>query len=344
MAPNALLEKIKKNSTIKTTASIMESKVWGKKDMVPTDVPMVNLALSCDFDGGIMPGHLQIAGPSKHFKSGFMLLLGSAFLKKYEDGVVLFYDSEFGTPESYFDAVEMDKSRVVHTPITNVEELKFDLANQLKNINKGDHIMILVDSLGNLASLKEVEDAENEKSVADMTRAKALKSLFRIITPHLNLKDIPMVSINHTYKEIGLFPKDIVGGGTGSYYSSNDIWIVGRQQDKDGTELTGFNFTINIEKSRTVREKSKFDITVNFDGFIDKYSGLFELAKELGIITQSGKGWYQVQGYEKQAQKSAIEADTSLWERLLKDKDFRASVYKKYSFQPGVVQHDEPTT
>jgi RecA/RadA recombinase len=109
-------------------------------------------------------------------------------------------------------------------------------------LTKGDRVCIVIDSIGNLASKKEVEDALNEKSVADMSRAKQMKSLFRIVTPHLNLKDIPLVVVNHTYKEIGLFPKDIVSGGTGAYYSSDAIWIVGRQQEKDGTEIKGYHF------------------------------------------------------------------------------------------------------
>ena len=58
---------------------------------------------------------------------------------------------------------------------------------------------------------EEVEDALEGKSVADMSRAKQVKSLFRMVTPHLNIKDISMVVVNHTYKEIGMFPKDIVG-------------------------------------------------------------------------------------------------------------------------------------
>ena len=59
------------------------------------------------------------------------------------------------------------------------------------------------------------------KTVADMSRAKQLKSLFRMVTPHLTLKDIPMVVVNHTYMEIGMFPKAIVSGGTGIVYSAN---------------------------------------------------------------------------------------------------------------------------
>lgn len=322
---NPLLEKIKKNSTIKQTAAINESKIFGKKEQIQTDVPMINAAASGEFDGGISPGILQIAGQSKHFKSGFALLLAGAFLKKYKDGIVLFYDSEFGMPESYFSNFDVDTSRVVHTPITNIEELKFDIVHQLNNIVKEDKILILVDSLGNAASNKEVEDAENAKSVADMSRAKAVKSLFRIITPHLNLKDIPMVVINHTYKEIGMYPKDIVSGGTGAYYSSNDIWIIGRQQDKDGQELNGFNFIINIEKSRFVKEKSKFPISVTFEGGINKWSGLFDLALEGGFITNPKQGWYNYAPYgEKMMRKSDLEFDSKLWNELLQNEKFRA--------------------
>src|SRR5690606_29342763 len=102
--------------------------------------------------------------------------------------------------------------------------------------------------VGNVPSKKEVEDAVDGKSVADMTRAKQLKSLFRIVTPHVASKDFPLIVINHTYQEIGLFPKTVVGGGTGSLYSSDNIFILGRRQEKTGAEVTGYQFILNVEK------------------------------------------------------------------------------------------------
>lgn len=209
----SLLEKMLNNSTIKSTAPIMDSKVFGKKDMSPTSVPMINVALSGRVDGGLVPGLLMLAGPSKHFKSAFGLLMAAAYQKKNPDSIILFYDSEFGTPQSYFESFGINMDRVVHTPITNVEELKFDIMKQLEAIDKKDNVCILIDSIGNLASKKEVDDAMDGKSVADMSRAKQMKSLFRMVTPHLNLKDIPLIAINHTYAEIGLYPKQIVSGG-----------------------------------------------------------------------------------------------------------------------------------
>ena len=92
-----------------------------------------------------------------------------------------------------------------------------------------------------------------------MSRAKQLKSLFRMITPNLMLKDIPLVAVNHTYKTMELYAKDVVGGGTGSYYAADNIYILGRQQEKEGTEVIGYNFIINVEKSRYTKEKKDSD-------------------------------------------------------------------------------------
>ena len=289
----SLLDKLVKNSTIKMTAPLMESKVYGKKEMAPTQVPMINVALSGRIDGGVVPGLLVLAGPSKHFKSAFALLMAGAYMQKNEDAVLLFYDAEFGTPQAYFESFGIDMNRVVHTPIVNVEELKFDIVQQLDQISKGDKVIIVIDSIGNLASKKEAEDALDGKSVADMSRAKALKSLFRIVTPHLNLKDIPLIAVNHTYKEIGLFPKDVVSGGTGIYYSADAIWIIGRQQDKVGTEIQGYHFIINIEKSRHVKEKSKIPISVSYEGGIVKWSGLMDVAEKGGYLRKPKVGWYE---------------------------------------------------
>jgi RecA/RadA recombinase len=219
--------------------------------------------------------------------------MAGAYLKRNEDAVLLFYDSEFGTPQAYFESFGIDMDRVVHSPITNAEELKFDITQQLDKIEKGDKVIIVIDSVGNLASKKEVEDALDGKSVADMSRAKALKSLFRIVTPHLNLKDIPLIAVNHTYKEIGLFPKDVVSGGTGIYYSADAIWIIGRQQDKVGTEIQGYHFVINIEKSRHVKEKSKIPISVSWEGGIVKWSGLMDVAEKGGYLRKPKVGWYE---------------------------------------------------
>ena len=286
------MDKLKKNSKIKTSDVLSDSVFFSDKEMIPTEVPMINVALSGDPDGGLTPGLTVLAGPSKHFKTSFALLMASAYLKKHDDAVLLFYDSEFGSPQSYFESFDIDPGRVLHTPITDVEQLKFDLVSQLENIERNDKVIVVIDSIGNLASKKELEDALNEKSVADMSRAKALKGLFRMVTPYLAMKNIPLLAVNPTYQEIGLFPKAIVSGGTGIYYSADNIWILGRQQQKQGTEIKGYNFVINVEKSRFVKEKSKIPISVTWEGGIAPYSGLLDVALAGGYVQKPNVGWY----------------------------------------------------
>jgi RecA/RadA recombinase len=342
----SIMDKLKKNSKIKETSILADSKFFNSQDMVPTDVPMINVALSGSVDGGLAPGLTVLAGPSKHFKTSFGLIMASAYLKKYPDAVILFYDSEFGSPQSYFEQFDIDTSRVLHTPITDVEVLKFDIIGQLEELDRNDKVIIMIDSIGNLASKKEMEDAINEKSVADMSRAKALKGLFRMVTPYLNMKDIPLIAINHTYQEMGLFPKAIVSGGTGIYYSANNIWILGRQQDKQGTEIKGYHFIINVEKSRYVREKSKIPISVSWEGGVQKWSGLLDVALEGKYVAKPSNGWYCRVSREtgellepKVREKQTLEEE--FWLPILEETDFKEFLKTRYCIGNSLIQPEE---
>ena len=116
----SVMDKLKKNSKIKGTAVLSKSEFFGDKEVTPIDVPMLNVALSGKLDGGLVSGMTVLAGPSKHFKTSFALKIASAYLNSDPDAIMLFYDSEFGSPQSYFTAFDIDLDRVLHTPITNV--------------------------------------------------------------------------------------------------------------------------------------------------------------------------------------------------------------------------------
>ena len=335
------MDKLKKNSKLKTTEILSQSKFFTDVEMTSTSVPMINVALSGSTEGGLAPGLTVLAGPSKHFKTSFALLMAGAYLDKHKDAVMLFYDSEFGSPLSYFENFGLDTSRILHTPITNVEELKFDLINQLEQIEDGDKVIVVIDSIGNLASKKELEDAIDMKSVADMSRAKALKGLFRMCTPYLTMKKVPLLAVNHTYKEIGLFPKDVVGGGTGIYYSADNIWIIGRQQDKKGTEVQGYHFVINVEKSRYVKEKSKIPITVSWEGGVQNYSGLLDCALAGGFVIKPSNGWYSYKDSESKVRYDETLKE-SFWKPIFDKTDFKDFLKKQYSIgQKSLVDMDQ---
>jgi RecA/RadA recombinase len=339
---SSLIERMKKAGSIKSADTLSESSFFNAKDAIPTSIPALNVALSGKLDGGLTPGLTILAGPSRHFKSMFGLMMIKAYLSKYPDAVCLFMDSEFGITPEYIRAVGIDASRVLHVPIEHIEQLKFDLVKRLEEINRGDKVVIFIDSIGNLASKKEVDDALDEKSAADMTRAKQLKSLFRIITPHFTTKDLPCIVVNHTYQEQALYPKTIMSGGTGPMYSASTVFILGKQQEKEGTDLLGWNFIINIEKSRYVKEKSKIPITVKFEGGVSKWSGLLEMALESKSVVKPSNGWYsrvdETTGEVEDKKWRLKETDCKeFWMPVLQSKSFQEWVKNTYQVSSGVM-------
>jgi hypothetical protein len=229
----------------------------------------------------------------------------------------------------------------------NIEQLKFDIMQQLEGLERKDKVLIMIDSIGNLASKKEVEDAIEGKSVADMTRAKQLKSLFRMVTPYLTIKDIPMIAINHTYQTQEIYSKAVVSGGTGVMYSADNVWIVGRQQDKDGTEITGWHFVINIEKSRYVKEKSKIAISVSYDKGIMKWSGFLGLSLEGQYVGKPSNGWYQKVDRETgelvgpKYREKDIANNGDFWKEMLTTTDLADYIKNRYSIGQGKILDED---
>lgn len=346
----SLIEKMAKAGKLKDAAVLSKSEFFTASETIPTDLPILNVAFSGELDGGLVPGITIVAGQSKSFKTLLSLYCLKAYFDKYPDSICLFYDTEFGATPQYFKAYGIDPDRVLHIQPNDVEEMKFDIVSRLKEVDKKDKVFILVDSLGGLASKKEVEDAENEKSVADMSRAKAIRSMFRIITPHITKKEIPCVMINHVYQTMEMYAKNVVPGGTAVTYMANQIFIITKAQEKEKAsdkEISGYKFTINIEKSRFVREKSKFPFVVTFEDGIQKWSSLFDLAVEAGFITVASSGWYNMvdletgEIYDNKLRKAVIESDDDFFEELIKLDDFKDFIRKKFKLAASVEDQSQ---
>lgn len=332
---SALLERMKKVGSVKSSAVLTESSFFMKKDVVETDLPILNIAFSGDLDGGLIPGLTILAGLSKSFKTLLGLYCLKAYMNKYPDAICLFYDSEFGVTPDYIKSNGIDGSRIIHIPVEHVEQLKFDIVKRLEEIKRGDKVFIFVDSLGNLASKKEVDDANDEKTVADMSRAKAIRSMLRIITPHLTMKDLPCIVVNHVYSTMELYSKTVIPGGTAVTYAANQIFVITKAQEKDGTDIVGWNFTINIEKSRFVREKSKLPFTVTYEGGIQKFSGLLDIALDTGFVIKPSNGWYSrvdisTGVIEDKKFRLKDTQNAEFWNQILTNEKFKSVVKAKY--------------
>lgn len=275
-----------------------------------TRTPLVNAMMSGHIMGGLTPGVTMVVGDSRTFKTNMCLYIISEFLNTFPDAVLVFVDSEFGAAKAYFDTFGIDTDRVIHIPVEDIEQMTFEVVQILDGVEKGDRVVFFIDSISQVSSKKEAADALEGKGTTDMTRARTLNSFWRIVTPKLNLKELPMLAINSFYDDMtNKYAERHIKGGKQGFLSSDAIWFVTRGKEKEGAKkgaektgddsdkggaLIGFTFTYSIMKSRFVKEGSKFPITVTFEGGIDKFSGIWDLARESGLLEMPSNAWYTI--------------------------------------------------
>lgn len=318
----------------KNAAFIPDSEFYGERELITTDIPIVNVALSGSITGGLSSGLTIFAGASKSYKTMLSLQCAKAYLDKYPESSMFFFDAEHGASMDYFLSVGIDVSRVIHIPVSAVEEFKNQCYALLNTIERGYKCFIFLDSLGALASNKTIEDTNEGKNTADMTRPKAINLVARLITPLLNVKDIPCVIVNHIYESMDKYVPAKMGGGNGIMYASNTVLFISKTKIKEGTELEGYTFNIKIEKSRYIKEGKSLGFDVLYDEGVQRLSGISELALEYGSLTQGG-GWYTQKNMLTgevigDKMRSSSGRYTQILEDLLTDIDFQKFVERKF--------------
>lgn len=154
--------------------------------------------------------------------------------------------------------------------------------------------------------------------------------------------DTPVYNKQHYVLKNG-----VITHNTGIYYSANTIFIITKSQEKEGKEIAGWKFTINIEKSRYVKEKAKLPFTVMYDSGIQKWSALFDLAIESGYILKPKVGWYQLvdpetgEVSEKNYRQAEIQKNDEYFKVLVQSPDFKAFVEKKFKLAGEKLDSDQ---
>lgn len=224
----------------------------------------------------------SVAGPSGTGKTFLMLnTVREAIAKGYS---VIYYDSEAAIDKDLMKKFGIDLSKVNYQPINTVQEFRTSVTTITKKMQEAKRngaelpkIMILLDSAGNLATQKEIDDAVSGSEKSDMTRSKILKSIFRIImTPLADLK-IPFLFTNHTYMSQDFMPSINVGGGTGPEYAASIVLILTKAQLKDGDQKVGIVVTARPSKNRFAKPNPiKFHL--DFSKGMNRFVGLEKYA------------------------------------------------------------------
>lgn len=150
----------------------------------------------------------------------------------------------------------------------------------------------------------------------------------------------PVYDLSVKDKEQYVFANGVVTHNTGIMYSANTVLFVTKAQEKDGTELAGFKFTLIAEKSRAVKEKSKFPLLVTFDRGINRYSGLLDLALALEFCVKPKNGWYSriLNGEQETKNWRAKDTDCDeFWDPILSDPNFELACNKRFKLSRGDI-------
>jgi RecA/RadA recombinase len=316
----SILDNIGKNIPIVIEKEVKE------KVFISTGVYLVDAAMSGRLlNGGIATNRISVfAGESGAGKS-FMCFSCAKHAQKAGYSVI-YIDTENAIDledlPKYGVDNSIDKFRLVRSnKVEDVNILLTQLVDDLKEQKLAGYelpkLLIVIDSLGQMASNKEKSDLLKGDIKQDMTKAKALGSLFRSINTDLGYLDIPLLVANHTYLTMDLFPKSVMKGGNGLLYSASVIGMMSKSQLKTGEEddmdlgASGISVLFKTQKSRLAKPKKiRFDIS--FAHGMNPYTGLDafcrpEYMEQIGIakgkmevdkktgemtFTPGGNRWY----------------------------------------------------
>jgi RecA/RadA recombinase len=287
------LNKLIKQSGNKFASVLDDGLVGSDVDgFVDTGSYAFNALLSGSLYGGVANNKIiALGGASSTGKTWFALSIVSDFLRNNKDGVVVYFDSEQAVTSEMFAGKDIDPNRIAVFPIATIEEFKTQCVGIVDDVLATDEsnrkpMMIVLDSLGNLSTIKEMTDTADGKNVRDMTRAQGVKAAFRVLTIKLGAAKIPLIVTNHTYQSQGDYiPTQILSGGSGLQYCASTIVMLSKKKDKNADgDVVGNIIHCKLFKSRLTKENKQVDVQLNYDTGLNKYYGLVDIALDAGIF------------------------------------------------------------
>lgn len=246
-----MLDKIAPDGAIIDDNPIAQIDEW-----ISTGSYILNAALSGSLFGGLPNRRsLVLAGEEGSGKTYIALsICRNALAMGYE---IIYFDSEGSIDKDFVNRLGVDTSRVRLQPVNTIEEFNHIAAQITKSYqdmteNKEElpKIMVVLDSLGNLSSAKEVDDSTSGSNKRDMTKQQAIRKLFRVNGMQFAKYGIPFIVNNHVYEAIGsYFPTKVISGGGGVKYNASIIFELSKKKLED-KESEAKNKERNIDAVR----------------------------------------------------------------------------------------------
>ena len=310
---------------------------------------LLNAALSGSIYGGVPNNKITVfAGESATGKTFFVLGLVQQFLKDNPEAGVIYYDTEAAVTKEMFVARGIDPKRVVISEQATVQSFRTHASRILDNYLKVPEkerpkMLMVLDSLGQLSTEKEMEDISEGKNTRDMTRSQLIRGAFRALSLKLARANVSLLVTNHIFNVIGAYvPTKDRGGGEGLKYAASQILFLSKKKDRDGTEVVGNIIHCRLAKSRFTKENKSIDVRLSYDQGLNRYYGLLDLAEKHGIIKKIANRFEMPDGGKFYGKQIEEDPDRFFTKELLDAIDSVASKEFKYGQgEQSEVEHDE---
>ena len=302
---------------------------------IDTGSMVLNAIISGSVYGGIPKGRLtQFAGPSSTFKSGFIQQIMANAQK--EGLTVVIFDSENAIDPDSAANLGLDISKVKHVPSTTLEGCRNAIYKFLTGVKeKGleGKFLIAIDSIANMQSEMELTRMDKESVSADMgSFAKAVKSLLKTCINMSTLTKTTIVMSNHVHDNPAqMFPsieQNISGGKAAYYLPTVTVQLARKLVADDGGKLVDSKLSVGQKKysgvviralttkNRIIQQYLEGEMYLSFSKGLNKYYGLLEIMKGMGVIDNKGSIYYDWEDNKLGFQK-AFRNDSDLWEKRL---------------------------
>ena len=252
---------------------------------------ILNAILSGSLYGGVANNKITaFAGESSTGKTFFVLGVVKQFLMDHEHGGVIYFDTESAVTNEIMQVRGIDTTRIVKSEPDTIQKFRHNAIQILDNYIAQDDeerkpLLMVLDSLGQLSSTKEIEDTAKGEETRDMTKAQILKATFRVLNLKLAKAAVPLLVCNHVYDVVGsYFPQKEMSGGSGLKYSASTILHLSKKKERDNGEVVGNVIKVRTEKSRLTKENQLIECLLTYEKGLDRYYGLTELGVETGLF------------------------------------------------------------
>ena len=253
---------------------------------IDTGCYTLNALISGSLYGGMPNNRITgFAGEQATGKTYFALTAVKSFLNQNENARVVYFDTEFALDKEFFRKRGIDAERVIIIQPDTLETFRTMSSKILTKYgeqkeNERPKLMLVLDSLGNLPSNKEVEDADEGKNVRDMTKTQIIKSIFRILTQKIGKLNVPMIVTNHVYAVIGCLTEgQMVRMNDGSLKDISDIIV--------GDEVLSENNTVKkVIQTHEYMTEEVYEIEME-DGYVMNCSSNHKFMTKDGWVEAS---------------------------------------------------------